>query len=188
MTTEQIWHHALQKVSDEYKTVPEEIKSRLHLLATETKTLKERHQEIVSRSSIQSLCAECMGECCKFGKNHFSVVDALIHISSEQPLPEYLAASPVCPFHHGKGCVMSAPFRPLNCIIFICELVEKSLPTDMLTELLPIETRLREIFQEFEVILGNRFLNGLLITCARAGQENLPVLNFQKGRRSNGDN
>jgi hypothetical protein len=72
---------------------------------------------------------------------------------------------------------MEPSLRPFNCIIFICEQLETDLEEEARTDLAWLETRLRQMYGEFDQLFGNRFANGLLITFQRALDSGTPLLN-----------
>lgn len=62
---------------------------------------------------------------------------------------------------------MEPALRPLNCIIFLCDRLEELLSEPAKRELASLETELRRLYRCLELLLGNRFVNGLLITHER---------------------
>jgi hypothetical protein len=63
---------------------------------------------------------------------------------------------------------MEPSLRPLNCIIFLCDRLDELLPESAKRELAALEKELRRLYVCLELLLGNRFANGLLITHGRA--------------------
>lgn len=175
MTDQQLWSAAIVRVKAEYETLPDALKLRLSGLADEIFRLKSRHQQLVSSFDAERICADCKGECCRFGKHHFTAVDLLVYLSKGRDLFAPSFDDPCCPYHGESGCLMEPGLRPFNCIIFICEQLENLLEDGIKIEVNRIETQLREIYSEFDRLLGNRFANGLLITCQRALEEGLPL-------------
>lgn len=175
MTDQQLWSAAVVCVRTEYETIPDDLRLRLSGLTDEIFTLKSRHQRLISSFDAGRICAGCKGECCRFGKHHFTAVDLLVYLSSGRDLFEPSFDNPCCPYHGGSGCLMEPGLRPFNCIIFICEQLENLLEEGVKIEVNRVETQLRGIYGELDRLLGNRFANGLLITYQRALDSGLPL-------------
>lgn len=179
VTDQKLWPAAVERVTAEYHALPQSLKHRLAELSAEIMTLKARHQASVSSAEADRLCSDCKGLCCRFGKHHFTVVDLIVYFSSNHELFNPYFDNPVCPYHGGSGCLMESAFRPFNCVIFICEQLETGLEAHDREELAGIELQLRQIYGEFDQLLGNRFANGLLITFQRALDSGAPILNAE---------
>lgn len=178
MTDQQLWSVAVSRVTAEYAALPAELKQQLSILVHNVIDLKSRHQELVTFAGAEVECGECHGACCRFGKHYFSAIDLLAYLVTGRELFTADFDSPVCPFHNGSGCLMDPGFRPFTCIIFICEQLEFLLGEQAKGELAGIELELRRINAEFDRILGNRFGNGVLITCQRALDKGMPFFKY----------
>ncbi|NVO00455.1 MAG: hypothetical protein HXX17_14140 [Geobacteraceae bacterium] len=178
MTDQQLWSAALLRVRSEYEALCDDLRLELSGLAHEIFLLKSRHQQLISSFDAERICADCKGECCRFGKHHFTLVDLLVYHSLDRDLFDPSFGNPCCPYHGSSGCQMEPGYRPFNCIIFICEQLENLLEDGVKVEINRIETELRRIYSEFDRLLGNRFANGLLITCQRALDSGLPLFNY----------
>lgn len=174
MTDQQVWSAAVERVNADYLALPQTLKAQLAELSAEIMALKASHQTFVA-SAAEEVCADCKGLCCRFGKHHFTVVDLLVYLSVGRELFSPSFDNPVCPYHSGCGCLMEPALRPFNCIIFICEQLETGLEVTVKAELEDIEARLRLIYGEFDRLLGNRFVNGLLITFQRTLDSGAPL-------------
>ena len=71
--------------------------------------------------------------------------------------------------------MMRPGLRPFTCIIFVCEELDGLLSKPDAAAAAVIEKRLREINAEFELLLGNRFGNGLLLAGKRSLAEGRPI-------------
>lgn len=177
VTDEQLWSAAVEQVRADYAALPQALKLKLSALSAEIMVLKASHQAFVAASATAEACAECGGICCRFGKHHFTAVDLLAYLFSGRELFSPSFENPVCPYHSGCGCLMEPSLRPFNCIIFICEQLEKTLGPEERAALAGIESSLRRIYREFDRLLGNRFANGLLITFQRTLETGAPLFN-----------
>ena len=165
MNDGQLWQAATAQVQKEYLSLPGLVRVELD----ETlKRVAELKNAIAALAAADAECEKCGGMCCRFGKHHFTVVDLLgyLHAKAELFSPDF--ANQICPYHAGAGCLMPPEFRPYNCIIFICEEVECRLASDVLSRLRGMEISLKELYGRVEILLGNRFENGLLITYERS--------------------
>jgi hypothetical protein len=177
VTDQQLWSAAVERVRTEYGALPQALKLKLADLSAEIMNLKARHQAVVATAAANELCAACKGLCCKFGKHHFTVVDLIVYLSADREIFSPSFDNPVCPYHNGGGCLMEPSLRPFNCIIFICEQLETGLEKQVCRELEEIEACLRRFYEEFDGLLGNRFVNGLLITFQRTLDSGKPLFN-----------
>jgi len=168
VTDQDRWSTAVAAVVREYELLPGHLRQRVTELCAEIQSVKSSYQQLASSVDADGICAECRGLCCGHGKHHFSVVDLLVYRAAERELfvPDF--GSPVCPYHTGRGCLMEPGLRPLNCIIFLCDRLEELLPGSARLELAALEKELRRLYCCLELLLGNRFANGLLITHERA--------------------
>lgn len=168
MTDQDLWSEAVGRVRSEFLALPLPAKEMLSGLTAEISSLKEEHQKLVARFSADSPCERCNGICCRYGKHHFTAVDLIVYLVSGRELITPCFDNPVCPYIGDSGCLMEPALRPFNCIIFICEDLDVRLDEASRTELMAIEKRLRQLYQQIDQLLGNRFANGLLITFQRA--------------------
>ena len=168
MTDQELWSTAVAAVQGEYSALPAGIRQRVTELAAEIAALKGAYQRRAATVDVDAACASCRGLCCGHGKHHFTVVDLLGYLAAGQELFAPLFTNPVCPYHNGGGCLMPPELRPLNCIIFLCDQLDDVLPEAARQELVALEQELRRLYCCLELLLGNRFANGLLITYERA--------------------
>jgi hypothetical protein len=168
VTDQELWSAAVAATVAEYGDLPPTVRQRTAELAAEIYGVKAAYQRQASTVDADAVCADCRGLCCGHGKHHFTVVDLLGYLAGgrELFLPDF--RSPVCPYHTGRGCLMEPGLRPLNCIIFLCDRLEEQLPGPVRDHLAELEKELRRLYLCLELLLGNRFANGLLITYERA--------------------
>jgi len=117
------------------------------------------------------LCRDCGGACCEKGKNHMTLVNFFAcHYAGSVPEPDFTLT---CPFLSEKGCRISPPHRPFNCVTFICDRIEENLPTEKREEFYSHEKKLRTIYEEFDLRYAASSLRGILIRAARLGERPL---------------
>lgn len=159
----ELWALGCAAVVEEFALLPPEVRERIDGLAYRVKEVKGRHVGISAGTDGAAICADCRGKCCAHGKNHVTVVDLLVHIGAGRPMvvPDFDRDG--CPYSGEAGCLMPPPYRPFNCIIFNCERIEGLLDPSTLAELYRSEEDLRELYRQFDELLGSRFGAGLLI-------------------------
>src|SRR6185369_988495 len=175
LTDHELWSEAVGRVQGEYLALSMPVKQALYRLSSEIRELKDEHQKLVARYSVDRLCEQCNGICCKYGKHHFTAVELIAYLVSERELFTPSFENPVCPYIGGSGCLMEPAFRPFNCIIFICEDLDNRLDEASRAELSIIEKELRQLYLRIDQLLGNRFGNGLLISFQRSIDAGTPM-------------
>ena len=167
MTDRELWERGVAVVRGEYAALAPSRRAALLATTTAIMTAKEQLHRLVDRVEGGELCAACGGACCAAGKYHFTVVDLAVFLTAGQDLFTPRFDSDGCPYIEERGCLMAPPFRPFNCITFICEEVEdRLLPEER--ELFSLQEReLRSRYAEVERFFAGRFMHGLLINSER---------------------
>lgn len=178
MTDQESWSAAVAAVSREYELLPGTVRQRVAEICSEVSDVKVAYQGLAATVDAGGICADCRGLCCGHGKHHFTVVDLLGYLASGRQLFRPHFDNPVCPYHTGSGCLMEPGLRPLNCIIFLCDRLDELLSEPAKRELASLETELRRLYHCLDLLLGNRFANGLLITHERAAISGERLFNY----------
>jgi hypothetical protein len=178
VTDSELWSEAVGQVKREYHALPSPLKQQLCGISAEIMELKGEHQKLLATFDAERLCGGCNGVCCRYGKHHFSAVELIGYLVFERELFRPSFDDPVCPYIGDSGCMMEPALRPFNCIIFICEDLDKRLDEGSRTLLEALEKRLRLLYRQFGEMLGSRFENGLLISYQRSLDTGIPVFNF----------
>ncbi|BCA78612.1 hypothetical protein AOP6_0399 [Desulfuromonas sp. AOP6] len=132
--------------------------------------LQEQLQVLFLQAGGAQCCTDCLGACCDCGKNHLTLVNLLGLLRAERPVPHPDFTAP-CPFLGQTGCLLPAGFRPFNCVTFNCERVEDRMTPGDREQFYTIESRLRDLYNEFDVRYAGASLRGLFIRQERlAGQ------------------
>lgn len=187
MTVPQQWQMAVQAVEREYGALPPPVRQRVTELTSAVRVAKETLHQLAAAASGEAACAACGGACCAHGRHHFTVVDLLAFLAAGRELfmPDFDA--PICPYHGGRGCLMEPGFRPLNCVIFLCEEIDDRLPDAVRQRWTLAESDLRGLYGELERLFNTRFANGLLISYERAlATGGGTILNSSSRERGNG--
>lgn len=163
---EQLWRHCLAAVEREYRALdsPEQawIVERLRRIAV----LQQQLDELFETGGGPAACRRCLGACCDWGKNHFTLANLLAFLSAGQrsPVPDFRRT---CPFLGDRGCLLEAARRPFNCVIFICEQVLDPLESEGSRRLQRLERELRSHYLAFDERYAGSSLRGLLIRAER---------------------
>jgi hypothetical protein len=128
---------------------------------------KESMASFASAADSASICRECAGQCCMNGKFRLNVCDALA-LNVEQVLVRSdFNQKPVCPYGTDQGCCLSPEFRPMDCVLFICDEIEQRLTETTRFELIAGEERIRECLQEVSRLAGIQLSVPLLLWAGR---------------------
>jgi hypothetical protein len=161
------WEQAVKTATEWYFGLPPGIRSELDGLLEEVMQLKERLVEQVTASGSATTCRTCGGECCLLGKYHVSVLDVLAYRKTEvEPVIPVFSAGPACPYSDASGCLMTARYRPVTCVIFNCQLIEDRLTTVGRETLHEYDMRLRDTVNRAGHTSGTRLDRPLLLSCS----------------------
>jgi hypothetical protein len=168
MTDSEKWDRGVAALEKEYALLSPGLKVQLDKCAHAVKSRKEQLHKIVSEVRAAHVCAQCLGECCKGGKNHVTVVDLLIYMGERKRLFTPAFELGICPYLGKTGCVMKPEYRPLNCITFNCERIEEALEPLERDRFYAVEGELREFYNYYEQLFDNSFRYGLLSNYERS--------------------
>jgi hypothetical protein len=167
VTDEELWLTGIAALAREYEALPPTLRERVAVQAAQVREAKQSIHDCVTTVNAGAICASCGGECCARGKNHVTVIDLLVYLVEGKELFSPRFDHDPCPYLGENGCMMPAPYRPFNCIIFNCDLVEGLMEPLEKERLYEAERRLRGLYGEFEKLFGRRFMAGLLLGCQR---------------------
>lgn len=163
MTEREKWDRGVALVRKEYEVLAPSLKAHLNECAAAVKLCKQTLFQLGDRVRAAGICAQCRGECCKSGKNHVTTIDLLIYLGEgKQIFTPAFEQGACCPYLGEQGCIMEPEYRPLNCIIFICELIEELLGPQEKERFYAVERELRDHYNYFEQLFDNSLRYGLL--------------------------
>ncbi|MFH0777126.1 MAG: hypothetical protein V2A71_00710 [Candidatus Eisenbacteria bacterium] len=117
-------------------------------------------------------CQKCNGLCCRGGYDHFTALDYLIRMFSDNPLDGYgriqkpeairsillrqlrrISRAPTgtvvpdtkCPNLTPDGCEFQPEDRPIRCVLWTCRALRQSLPSNKLTEIGKLTKELSDV-------------------------------------------
>lgn len=128
-------------------------KMQLSELLNGYRGVKESQAAIITEIDSKTACSECGGLCCLNGKYRMNVFDALSAIAADKPLcPDFLQ-KPVCPYGDEPGCKLEPAFRPADCILFVCDILDMRLSDDSRSDLNRYESAIKECLQKASRLL-----------------------------------
>jgi len=118
------------------------------------------------------LCTACLGGCCSRARHHVTLTNLLGYLlnGEEPPRPDFALA---CPMLGAQGCRLPVAQRPFNCIIFLCDAVDRHLTPGQRERFAAIEADLRRSYQAVAERCPGASLRGLLLGAARVGERPL---------------
>jgi hypothetical protein len=121
---------------------------------------------IVTEVDSASDCRECQGQCCLNGKYRLTVLDAAAAVSAGVPLTADYSQKPLCPYGSITGCRMVAGDRPADCVMFICETIDRKLSSEARTAFALQERIIRECIRDATILTGEKMGTPLLLWAA----------------------
>jgi hypothetical protein len=167
VTDQELWSRGVAALQAEFSRLPAEPAARVASLAGQIRAAKQELFAISAAAQGEALCADCGGACCGRGKYHLSTVDLLACLVAGQSLftPDF--AAPLCPYLGDGGCLMAPEFRPLTCVIFICEAVDGRLSPEAAARFGEGEAALRDCYRGVDQLFGSRLGGSFLLAVAR---------------------
>jgi hypothetical protein len=132
-------------------------------LLTRYREAKEAFAAIVAEVDAATVCRECCGQCCLNGKYRINVFDAMARIAAEIPTAANFSQKPLCPYGTDAGCSMEPGLRPADCVLFICDAIDRKLLPQGRLILSAQERVLRECIHEASVLTGAQLGTPLLL-------------------------
>ncbi|HPX62441.1 MAG TPA: hypothetical protein PLN25_11845, partial [Deltaproteobacteria bacterium] len=164
MEDQQLWNRACTFAADVYGALSPDDRDKLAGLTNSIMQLKREMLSVTFAAGSGGVCRDCGGECCRYGRYHFSVLDMLACFSANvlPPVPRFENLMD-CPFGTDSGCSLDPGFRPVTCVIFNCERIEELMGVDLKTGMQRSETLLREAVETASLLLGMRVSRPLLL-------------------------
>jgi hypothetical protein len=159
-TDEILWCLGVAAVTGEFRALLPAQLSRLSSGIVELRARKKALHDVVARFDGAAVCAECRGECCVRGKYHFSAIDLVVYLQTGRTLFEPRFANGLCPFLGDDGCLMPLEYRPLTCVIFVCERIEALFAPADRKFFSAAENDLRLMYGELQEIFADRRMRG----------------------------
>ncbi len=166
------WDALLARCADELARLTADERSWLKMHLQTIATCQTELDQLFRQALGPQSCTLCNGRCCDCGRHHFTLTNLLGYLLQDRVPPRPDAARP-CPFLGEQGCILDAPFRPFNCVTFICDEVETGLDASGLRRFYQLEKRLRTTYEEIAARYPAASLRGLLLALERVGEQSL---------------
>jgi len=164
MNDRQAWERGVRLMEDLHGRLSPGARQRLATLLADYRRGKAEMLALTLAAGSAAICRACGGQCCRNGKYRFSGLDLLALLDQQTPLPKPdFAQKPSCPYGDADGCRMEPPFRPLDCVLFICPAVEDSLGDGAVKTLALLEQGLRGTVKQVETLLERPLGRPLLL-------------------------
>jgi hypothetical protein len=167
-----LWAATVSRARAELNALPVSEQSWLAAQVSRIGELQTELDLLFCTISGPTVCSDCLGVCCSLAKHHATLTNILGYLlaGEEPPTPDF--ALP-CPFLGAQGCRLPVARRPFNCIIFLCDMVDRRLSSDQRIAFAEIEAGLRDVYQAIADRCPGASLRGLLIAAARVGHRPL---------------
>jgi hypothetical protein len=124
---------------------------------------KEALAAVVAEVDAADVCRECAGQCCQNGKYRINVLDTLARIAAHIPTSADFSQKPLCPYGCDAGCTMEPGVRPADCILFICDAIDRKLSQQSRLDFAAEEMVLRGCIHAASRLIGEPLGTPLLI-------------------------
>jgi hypothetical protein len=160
---QQLWHLNTARIKDLLAVLPAGTGLVLTQLLSRYRQAKEALASVVAKVDAVSECHRCRGQCCLNGKYRINILDALAHTASETAISADFSQKPVCPYGTVAGCTMEPGLRPADCVMFICDAIDRKLSPQARLILAAGEEELRDCIQKASVLTGEPLGTPLLL-------------------------
>ena len=167
-----LWTATLARVRRELVELPGAERAWLAAQIDRVGELQRELDRLFREAGGPVICTDCLGGCCSRAKHHVTLTNVLAYLlcGEEPPLPDF---SRPCPFLGAQGCCLPVTHRPFNCIIFLCDSIDRHLTERQRTAFAGIEAELRSVYHGLAERCPGASLRGVLIAAARRGSRPL---------------
>ena len=163
---QQMWTQIVTAAQDQYQHLGQDEKNWLEPRLRKIADLQQRLNRLFVAATGEQHCCDCAGGCCHAGHNHMTLINLLQYFFRQEQLPA-ADFQQSCPFLGANGCLLPASRRPYNCISFICDIIENSLPAADLKQFYQLEGELRQLYLAVAQRYAGAAMTGLLLQSAR---------------------
>ncbi|MDD2309534.1 MAG: hypothetical protein PHH91_08125 [Desulfuromonadaceae bacterium] len=160
---QQVWHHNTDRIKGLLAVLPAGTGLGLTQLLSRYRKAKEALAAVVAEVDAASVCSRCGGQCCLNGKYRINVLDALAHTTADIALSADFSQKPVCPYGTDAGCIMEPGLRPADCVMFICDAIDRKLSPQARLILAAGEEDLRDCIRKASALTGEPLGTPLLL-------------------------
>lgn len=163
MSDQQAWHAGTIRLGELLAGLTEESGQLLRPLLLQYQETKTAIADITAEIDAALVCAECAGKCCANGKYRFSVLDRLVCLVEDVAVETAFAQKPLCPYGTATGCQLGSSLRPLDCVLFICDDIDRSVPQHARSRLVELELQARNVLRAATRLFGVPLATPLLL-------------------------
>jgi hypothetical protein len=168
------WMRGVRLMEEIHDLLPHDLRQQLGTVLAGYRRRKVEMLALTLDTGSAGICRECGGQCCLNGKYRFSGLDLLALLEQQGPAPRPdFSRKPFCPYSDADGCRMEAPFRPLDCVLFICEAIADRLEEPATRALDDLEQELRKSVKQAETLMGQRLGQPLLLLAGHPDGTNM---------------
>ena len=167
----QLWNLGMTRLNELHANISVESGGTLTRLLARYRETKETFAAGIAEVDAASDCRHCGGQCCLNGKYRVNVLDSLACIAAAVPTSADFSRKPDCPYGTESGCSMEPGLRPADCILFICDTIDRKLSPHGRAFLAAQEQVLRECISEASNLTGSRMGTPLLLWAGTHGSE-----------------
>ena len=163
-----LWAATLVRVRRELKDLPAGERDWLAAQTARIGELQTGLDRLFRTIGGPELCTACLGGCCSRARHHVTLTNLLGDLLSgeEPPRPDFTLA---CPMLGAQGCRLPVAHRPFNCIIFLCDEIDRQLTPGQREHFAGLEADLRRGYHEVAERCPGASLRGLLLGTTRVG-------------------
>ncbi len=172
MDDQQVWKLGIVRLTSLLAELSSAAMLELVSLLERYRKSKEALAAVVAEVDAANICQECAGQCCLNGKYRINILDALSGIVAEIATSADFSRKPVCPYGSHDGCTMEPGLRPADCIMFICDDIDRKLSPQAGALLAAEEQVLRECIRTASRLIGEPLGTPLLIWAENGHKSN----------------
>ncbi|HBA71521.1 MAG: hypothetical protein A2X82_04930 [Geobacteraceae bacterium GWC2_55_20] len=163
MSDQNLWRDGLVSLNALLSDLSPTAKKTLPELLSGYCVGKESLAGITLAADSETICRDCSGQCCLNGKYRVNVFDGLALCAAGISVVPDFSQKPLCPYSNARGCILEPGFRPLDCILFVCDSLEGQLPDSDRVDLTALENNLRECLRAASLLLNINLGTPLLL-------------------------
>lgn len=163
MDDQQLWNLATVRLNRLLAALPVGTGLMVAGLLSRYRQTKETFAAIIAEIDATSVCCECGGQCCLNGKYRINVLDYLACLVTNLPTSADFSQKPLCPYGTDAGCTMVPGLRPADCVLFICDAIDRKLSLQARLVIMEQEQGLREIIKTASRLTGEQLGTPLLL-------------------------
>lgn len=171
MDDQQLWDSGAARLNNLVSGLAAETRLAMVQLLTRYRRIKENLAAVIADVDAASTCRECGGQCCLNGKYRINVLDSLACSMGRVETARDFFRKPDCPYGTDDGCTMEPGLRPADCILFICEAIERMLSPQARLRLAEDEQHLRACINEASRLTGERMGAPFLLWAERHDEQ-----------------